>query len=209
MMLIGQYDSPFARRVGITLALYGFAFEHNKWSVFGNAEELGRVNPLIRVPTLVLDSGEALIETAAIIDYLDSLVPAAARLLPQDNPARYRCAKVVSLASGISDMAVRLFYEQRLHETPSEAYVARLTRQLTQTVQALEAERAAIPGHTWMGGAMTQADIAVTCTLRHLTESQPELCERLSMPALAQHCAHYEAQEVFQRISQPFIAPAG
>jgi glutathione S-transferase len=94
--LIGQYDSPFTRRVGVTLTLYGLAFEHSTWSVFGNADELAAVNPLIRVPTLVLDTGEALIETAAIIDYLDSLVPPATRLLPQKQPERYRSVSPVA-----------------------------------------------------------------------------------------------------------------
>ena len=208
MILIGQYDSPFTRRVGITLSIYGFAFEHNTWSVFGNAAELGKVNPLIRVPTLVLETGEALIETAAIIDYVDSLVAPDKRLLPQTQPERYRVQQVVSLASGISDMAVRLFYELRLHDTPSEAYVSRVTTQLSQALAALEIDRAAQPAECWFGGAMTQADIAVTCMYRHLSESHPKIAAKGNYPALEKHCAHFEAQQVFIDISQAFIAPA-
>ena len=208
MILIGQYDSPFTRRVGITLSTYGIPFEHNTWSVFGNAAELGKVNPLIRVPTLVLDTGEALIETAAIIDYLDSLVAPDKRLLPQTQPERYRVQQVVSLASGISDMAVRLFYELRLHDTPSEAYVARLTTQLTQALAALETDRAQRPPACWFGGSMTQADIAVSCMYRHLSESHPKIAAKGIYPALEKHCSHFEAQQVFIDISQAFIAPA-
>ncbi len=62
MFLIGQYDSPFVRRVAIALRLYGLAFEHKPWSTFGDAETIAPYNPLRRVPTLVLDDGEALIE---------------------------------------------------------------------------------------------------------------------------------------------------
>jgi glutathione S-transferase len=201
MILIGQYDSPFTRRIGITLTLYGLPFEHNTWSVFGNADELAAVNPLIRVPTLVLASGEALFETAAIVDYLDSLVPPDQRLLPQTQPDRYRVQNLVSLASGISDMAVRLFYELRLHETPSSVYVARLTRQLQQ---ALAAVNAALP----TSGPMTQADIAIACATRHLRESHPTLAPAGAYPALEKHCAAHELLPVFIDISQPFIAPA-
>jgi len=68
MILIGQYDSPFVRRVAIALRLYGIAFEHRPWSTFGDAEKIAPYNPLRRVPTLVLDSGEALIESAMILD---------------------------------------------------------------------------------------------------------------------------------------------
>ena len=62
MQLIGQYDSPFVRRVGIALARYGVAFEHLPWSTFGDWQKFAHQNPLRRVPCLVLDSGEALID---------------------------------------------------------------------------------------------------------------------------------------------------
>ncbi|MEZ5776045.1 MAG: glutathione S-transferase N-terminal domain-containing protein, partial [Hyphomicrobiaceae bacterium] len=47
MILIGQYDSPFVRRVGIALGLYGMAFEHRPWSVFGDADKIRALNPLV------------------------------------------------------------------------------------------------------------------------------------------------------------------
>lgn len=71
MFLIGQYDSPFVRRTAIALRLYGLPFEHKPWSTFGDAEQVAAYNPVQRVPTLVLDDGEALIESSAILDYLD------------------------------------------------------------------------------------------------------------------------------------------
>ena len=207
MMLIGQYDSPFTRRVGITMRCYGMDFDHNTWSIFGNADELSKINPLIRVPTLVLDSGEMLIETAAIIDYLDSQVPEGKRLSPQTQPARFLDQRIVSMASGISDMAVRLFYEVQLHDKPSQDYVNRITRQLTGALQWLEKERALHKGETWFGGAMSQADIAVTCALKHLSQSHPAVGDLARYPALRSHCAHFEAQAVFKDISQEFIPP--
>jgi glutathione S-transferase len=207
VQLIGQYDSPFARRVAITMTLYGLAFTHNRWSVFGNANELAQVNPLIRVPTLVLDSGEALVETSAIIDYLDSLVDPDQRLLPQSNPARMQALKVVSIASGVSDMAVRMFYEIQLHKTPSTDYLARITKQLEGALTWLEGERAARHSETWLGGRMTQADIAVTCTMRHLGQAFPHLAAKGRYPALEKHCAHFEGLAVFKMIYQEFIPP--
>src|SRR6478735_8183187 len=91
MFLIGQYDSPFVRRVAIALRLYGLPFEHRPWSTFGDADKIAPYNPLRRVPTLVLDSGEALIESTAILDYLDELVgPDKAMIAPRG--ARRRSA---------------------------------------------------------------------------------------------------------------------
>jgi glutathione S-transferase len=201
MILIGQYDSPFTRRVGITLSLYDLPFEHKPWSVFGNADELAAVNPLIRVPTLVLESGEALIETAAIIDYLDGLVPPEKRLLPREQPERYRVQNIVSLASGISDVAVRLFYEQRLHDVPSDSYVARLTRQIEQTLASIDAQPR-------LGQTLTQADIAIVCMYRHLSECHPAIAAKGRYHNIEKHCAHFELHPVFINISQSFIAPA-
>ena len=63
MFLIGQYDLPFVRRVAIAMRLYGIAFEHKPWSTFGEGDTIAPYNPLRRVPTLVLDNGEALIES--------------------------------------------------------------------------------------------------------------------------------------------------
>ncbi len=55
MILIGQYDSPFVRRVGIAMTLYEMSFKHKPWSTFGDAAKVRAYNPLGRVPTLVLD----------------------------------------------------------------------------------------------------------------------------------------------------------
>ncbi len=63
MVLIGQYDSPFVRRVGIALHLQGMSWTHWPWSTFGDADRLATVNSLRRVPVLVLDDGELLIES--------------------------------------------------------------------------------------------------------------------------------------------------
>ena len=79
MMLIGMFDSPFVRPVAISMKLLDIPFEHADWSVGKDFERIRRYNPLGRVPTLVLDDGEALMETSAILDYLDERVGPGAR----------------------------------------------------------------------------------------------------------------------------------
>jgi glutathione S-transferase len=119
MILIGQYDSPFVRRVGIALTLYDLAFEHRPWSIFADADKIRPYNPLTRVPTLVLDDGSVLVESHLILDYLDSLVPAERVLFPRNEPARHQALKVAALATGLADKGVSLFYEKRLHKEVS------------------------------------------------------------------------------------------
>lgn len=73
MILVGQYDSPFTRRVGIALHWLGMPFSRNTLSVFANADQARTINPLGRVPALILDDGEVLIESGAMLDHIDEV----------------------------------------------------------------------------------------------------------------------------------------
>ena len=208
MILIGQYDSSFVRRVGIALTLYGLPFEHRPWSTFGDADRIRPFNPLTRVPTLVLDDGDVLIDSHVIIDYLDSLVPAERRMFPTAEPQRRRALKVAALATGFTDKAVSLFYELRLHGQVSDLWVKRCRTQIAAALGVLEADRAGRASAYWFGEEIGHADIAVAAALRHVSESLPELIVFEDHPALAAHAARLEALPVFKEIQQPFIAPA-
>jgi len=208
MILIGQYDSPFVRRVGIALTLYGQPFEHRPWSTFGDADRLRALNPLTRVPTMVLDDGSVLIDSFSILDHIDSLVAPAARMMPAEGPARRDVQRVVALATGLSDKAVALFYELRLHETPSQIWSDRCRTQIGAALAALETDRAGRSTDFWCGAAVSHADIAVACALRHMRDSHPGLFAEEAFPALAAHGRRMEAMAVFQSVSQPFVAPA-
>ena len=102
MFLIGQYNSPFVRRTAIALRLYGLPFEHRPWSTFGDADKIAPYNPLRRVPTLVLDNGEALIESAAILDYLDELVGPDKAMIAARGEVRRRQLLIIALATGLA-----------------------------------------------------------------------------------------------------------
>src|SRR5436305_2654955 len=110
MILIGQYDSPFVRRVAIALRLYALPFEHQPWSTFGDADEIAPYNPLRRVPTLVLDGGESLIESTAILDDLDELVGPARALIAARGAERRHGLKIGPLAAGRAAKGVSLLY---------------------------------------------------------------------------------------------------
>jgi glutathione S-transferase len=208
MILIGQYDSPFVRRVGIALVLYGLPFEHRPWSTFADADKIRPYNPLTRVPTLVLDDGDVLLDSHIILDHLDSLVPPERALFPREEPARRRALKVAALATGLADKAVSLFYEKRMHDTVSQAWSARCRAQMAAALAALEADRAARPGPWWFGDRLGHADIAVACTLRFIPEAHPEAVALADYPALASHAQRCEALAAFQQIQQPFIPPS-
>ena len=208
MILIGQYDSPFVRRVGIAMRLYGIAFEHRPWSTFGDGEKVASFNPLRRVPTLVLDDGEVLVESGAILDHLDETVGPDRALIPARGEARRKALKVAALGTGLGDKAVSLFYERALHKETSEAWSNRCRMQIGAVLAALEADRAGRTSAYWFGDTMGHADIAVACALRFVSEAHPGVIDAAREPALAAHAARCEATEPFREIAQPFIPPA-
>lgn len=207
MILIGQYDSPFVRRVGIALTLFGLAFEHKPWSTFGDAEKIRPFNPLTRVPTLVLDDGTALTDSHIMLDYLDHRMPASQRLFPQSEPQRHHCLRVCGYATGVGDKIVSLFYELRLHEAVSDLWVARCRGQIRDTLAMLERERARIPGEFWVGDRLSHADIAMACIMRFVMEAHPGLVDAAAHPALMASAERLEVMPAFQAIKQVFIPP--
>ena len=207
MILIGQFDSPFVRRVGIALRLYGIPFEHRPWSVFGDSDKLAEFNPLRRVPTLVLDDGEALIESGAILDHLDELAGPERALIARQGPQRRHALKVCALATGLADKAVSLIYERALHAQTSDRWIERCTAQIGAVLDALEADRAGRAGPWWFGGSIGHADIAAGCAVRFLRDAHPALFREERWPALAAHSARCEAIDSFREIAQTFSPP--
>jgi glutathione S-transferase len=208
MILIGQYDSPFVRRVAIALRLYGLPFEHRPWSTFGDADKIAPYNPLRRVPTLVLDGGEALIESTAILDYLDELVGPDKAMIAGSGPERRRGLKICALATGLGDKAVSLIYERVLRKDQLKLWVERCEAQISGVLDVLEKERAAVATPYWSGERIGHADIAVACVLRFIGEAHPQLFDA-RYPALKAHAARCEALPPFQEIVQPLSPPKG
>ena len=209
MFLIGQYDSPFVRRVAIALRLYGLAFEHRPWSTFGDADKIAPYNPLRRVPTLVLDDGEALIESTIILDYLDELVGEAKAMLPRGGAERRKHLRICALATGLGDKAVSLLYERVLRKEQLALWVERCQAQIADVLAVLETERAGVATPYWLGTRIGHADVAVACVVRFTREAHPQLFDATRYPALTAHAERCEALAPFREIVQPLAPPKG
>ncbi len=208
MILIGQYDSPFVRRVAIALRLYDMAYEHRPWSTFGDADRIAPFNPLRRVPTLVLDNGDSVIESTVILDYLDECAGPARALIAERGELRRQALRICALATGLADKAVALIYERALHQTISEQWIARCRTQIAAVLDVLEADRAARATPFWFGAAIGHADIAVGCVLRFLRDAHPGLFDAQRWPTLAAHTETCEALPDFQAVVQQFLPPS-
>lgn len=208
MILIGQYDSPFVRRVGIALHLYQLPFEHRPWSTFADADRLQALNPLMRVPTLVLDDDFVLIESHLMLDYLDRHLGPDRALWPAQDPARRQAQHITALATGMAEKAVSLFYERILHKTgPSPQWQARCAAQIGAVMAALEPELASRSSCYCGGETLGHADIAIGCALRFIADAHPGLIDAARYPALTAFAHTLEELPVFRQVSQPFLPP--
>jgi glutathione S-transferase len=124
---------------------------------------------------LVLDDGEVLIESGAILDYLDELAGPSKALIPERGPARRQVLKICALATGLAGKAVSLFYERVLHPQTSQAWIDRCTAQISDVLVALERDRVTRTNPWWFGDTMSHGDIAVACGLRSDENSSTKL----------------------------------
>ena len=194
MILVGQYDSPFVRRVAVSLRVLGFAYDHDIRSVFSDFDSMRQTNPVGRIPSLVLDDGEVLIDSGAILDWLDETVgPERALLQPAGLPRR-RALRVIALAVGAIDKAGSSAYEQiirpKVFRWPE--WIARCRTQAEGALAALEAE-------TWpSAGKLDQAQITTACMIRYVQMVDPELLSLGRYPSLQALSERCEARPEFQ-----------
>ena len=208
MILIGQYDSPFVRRVAIALRLYGLPFEHGRGRPSAMPTRSRRINPLRRVPTLVLDSGEALIESTAILDYLDELVGPEKAMIAERGDPRRRQLRICALGSGLADKAVSLIYERVLRKEQLALWVERCQAQIGGVLEMLEQERDAVATPFGSANASATPTSWSACALRFTGEAHPALFDA-RYPALKAHAARCEALPPFQEIVQRLDPPKG
>jgi glutathione S-transferase len=120
-ILFGRHASPFVRRVAVTLRLYGIGYRHEPLMPFGpDKAKLAELNPIARVPALRLTDGEMLIDSAVILDYLDSIAGPERALTPAAGPARRRVLTLLAVAHGANEKLVGGLYER--HFRPREAW---------------------------------------------------------------------------------------
>ncbi len=193
MILVGQYDSPYVRRVAVSLRVLGFAYEHDTRSVFGDFDAIRQINPLGRIPSLVLDDGEVLIDSVAILDWLDQTVGPERALLPAAGAERRRALRLIALATGAIDKIGAATYERMIRPAALRwpEWIARCRRQGEGAIAALAAQ-------TWPAvKALDQAQITTVCMIRYVRMADPEALPPGRHPSLDALSARCEALPAF------------
>jgi glutathione S-transferase len=199
MILVGQYSSPFVRRVAVSLRVLGFPYEHDTRSVFRDFDSMRQTNPVGRIPSLILDDGEVLIDSAAILDWLDETVGPARALVPRAGPERRRALRLIALATGASDKTITCAYERivRPEQWRWQEWIARCRKQAEGAIIALAAE----PWPTT--AALDQAQITTACMIRYAKLADPALLPGDRYPSLESLSQRCEDRPEFQATCPP------
>jgi len=199
MQLIGRNLSPYTRRVAVAMNLLGVPHERvylSPWSE-AQAKDIRAANPLTRVPIMVLDDGETLIESGAMLDHVMEKVGPEKALIPAAGKPRRDCLRITAMATGVMDKGVAAFYERskRPAEKVHQPWHDHLANQVTGGLQALEA----LPMAPWfLGPKMSMADVTAAVALTFLRKTSPALAPAGAYPKLEALAAKCEALPAFQ-----------
>lgn len=201
MQLIGMPDSPYVRRVAITLHHLGIPFEHSFLSVFRNMAEFSQINPLIKAPTLVCDNGEVLMDSSLILSYIAKLAATNDSLMPSDIADYQRAIRLIGLAINACDKTVQIVYERDLRPAEKQYPVwrDRIQTQLIAAYNLLE-PYAANTSKWLISNQFSQADITVCVAWQFTQFVAAGIIDNHQYPALSRLSQRAEALLAFQQV---------
>ena len=199
MQLIGMLDSPYVRRVAISLQLLQLRFEHRSVSVFSTFSQFQAINPVVKAPTLICDDGEVLMESALILEYAEALADSGKSLLPTDITELQHTLRVVGLAMVACEKSIQIVYELNLRPTEKlhEPWMSRVTGQLIAAYDALEFELKRRPlGVT--SSTINQAGVTTAVAWNFTQMMTPEYFDATQYPTLREFSLQAETLAEFK-----------
>lgn len=207
MRLVGGFRSPYVRRVAVSLHALGLPFESVTVSVFDDPDAVRAHNPLVRVPALILDDGEELVESYAILDAIDEIAGPEKRLTPASGKDRRHVMKITAVGAGSADKAVWSYYEFR-HRPAEKVHMPWVEHNESQVLGGLGyldtlAKAAGKSG--WLAGTdrISQADITGTVAYTFAMAVRPKLGIAEKCPHMAKFAERCEALDIFKAAAIP------
>lgn len=198
MQLIGMLDSPFVRRTAISLASLNLQFEHCSLSVFKDYDRFAQLNPLVKAPTLVLESGKILLDSSLIIQYAETLSKLS--LYPSDLEAFAQHQQIIGIAAIASEKTIQIVYEHEVRPTGKQhqPWLERISTQLKQAYLWLE-ELLSTASEVFYLHRLNHAAIAVAVVWNFTSKMTPGLMSPEQFPKLQELSLRVEQLEVFQQ----------
>lgn len=196
MKLVTSLTSPYGRKVRVVLSEKKIPFQLQVENPWLPDSPVSKLNPLGKVPVLVLEDGVSVFDSRVIVEYIDHLTPVA-QLIPREPKSRMVVRGVEALADGVTDAAVAMFLEKK--RPPEQQSSDWLTLQEQTLFRGLEALAEALGEKPWyLGNGMTLADIACACMLGYLELRFPDIGWRTAHPNLARLADKLAARASFK-----------
>jgi len=198
MKLIGMLDSPYVRRVAISLQLLGLRFEHQSLSVFRAFREFQQINPVVKAPTFLCGDGEVLMDSTLILEYAEALARPRT-LMPSDLKVLQPDLRLIGLALAACEKSVQIVYERALRppEKMHAPWVDRVTGQLLAAYGELEHELGRQPLDV-SRSSIRQAGVAVAVAWEFTQQNIPEIVAAARFPRLVGFSSAAEALPEFK-----------
>jgi glutathione S-transferase len=197
MQLIGMLDSPYVRRVAVSLQLLGVRFQHQSLSVFRTYAQFQKINPVVKAPTVVCDDGTVLMDSTLILQYAEALASGRS-LAPADLGALRQSLHLTGVAMAACDKSVQMVYECQLRpdDKQHQPWIARVTEQLHAALGVLEGElKQQSPAVS--SDSIDQAGVAIAITWHFIQQMLPDAVSAADYPALAAFSRQAEALPEF------------
>ena len=166
MKLIGSHTSPFVRKVRIVLAEKKIEYDFVIDSPWLEGSKVPSINPLGKIPALVLDDDTPLFDSRVIVEYIDSVTPNN-KLIPAPSRERTEVKRWEAVADGICDAAAAVFLEAKRPKAQQSAdWIARQRCKIMRGLEFMAEELGEKP--FCMGTHLSLADIAVGAALGYL-----------------------------------------
>jgi glutathione S-transferase len=197
MKLIGMLDSPYVRRVAISLDLLGVRFEHEAVSVFSHFVRFQNINPVVKAPTLVCDDGTVLMDSSLILQYVEATHGAS--LWATDRVDLQHELRAAGLALAACEKSVQIVYERNLRpaEAQFEPWMDRVAGQLSAAYLALEEELARRPAA--FAGPLHQAALTAAVAWQFTQSMLAHVVPAAQHPGLVALSTRLEATAAFRK----------
>jgi glutathione S-transferase len=205
--LIGNFLSPYTRRVAVSLNILELPFELDELFVFKEPDIVRRHNPLVRIPVLVLDDGESLVESSAILDEVDHMVGPERCLTPSVGLERRRVVQTTAIALACAEKAQWAFYEGRVRpaEKVHTPWIEHNEKQVLGGFEYLNMAASKIDGRSWIAGTpkLSQADVTTAVAYTFANTVRPGLAMADRFPQLSRFAERCEALPAFSNAPVP------
>lgn len=195
MRLIGMLDSPYVRRVAVSLRVLDLPYTHEEISVLRQFDHFAAINPVVKAPTLVTDAGTVLMDSTLILQHLEKV--SGNSLMPADAAAHEAGLRAIGLSLAACEKCVAIVYEGvfRPAELQHQPWLDRVSGQMKTAYSLLDA----LVADDWFaGGPVLQPAITAAIAWRFSQHVASQYLPAADYPRLAALSARAEPHPAFR-----------